>query len=103
MSESILTTTSFDTLAEQKPEDKPKLEQKDESQVLEQERSYLVSEVEYKKLLRKLDIHLLPFISLLYLLSFLDRANIGNARIAGLGVDLHLDGLKYNVNLRYLF
>lgn len=29
------------------------------------------SEVEYKRLLRKLDLHLLPFVSLLYLLSFL--------------------------------
>lgn len=32
------------------------------------------------KLLRKMDIRLLPFLSLLYLLSFLDRSNIGNAR-----------------------
>lgn len=50
-----------------------------------------------KKVLRKMDWHLLPFISLLYLLSFLDRANIGNARIAGMAVDAKLDGLKYNV------
>ncbi|KAF8070071.1 major facilitator superfamily domain-containing protein [Lyophyllum atratum] len=80
---SIITkTTSYeDTLTDEKREDK----------------SLIVSEEEYKKILRKLDIHLLPFVSLLYLLSFLDRANIGNARIAGMAVDAHLDGLKYNV------
>lgn len=34
---------------------------------------------ESKKLLRKIDWNLLPLLSLLYLLSALDRANIGNA------------------------
>jgi hypothetical protein len=34
-----------------------------------------------KKLLRKLDSRLLPWPTLLYLLSFLDRTNIGNAKI----------------------
>ncbi|KAF6740917.1 phthalate transporter [Ephemerocybe angulata] len=43
-----------------------------------------------------MDLHILPFVSVLYLLSFLDRANIGNAKIAGMAHDLHLDGLKYN-------
>lgn len=36
-----------------------------------------------KKLLRKLDWRLIPWIILLYLLSFLDRTNIGNAKILG--------------------
>ncbi|KAF5328609.1 hypothetical protein D9619_011576 [Psilocybe cf. subviscida] len=54
-------------------------------------------ELERKRVIRRLDWHLLPFISFLYLLSFLDRANIGNAKIAGMGHDLHLDGLKYNI------
>ncbi|KAF5335197.1 hypothetical protein D9611_010915 [Ephemerocybe angulata] len=56
-----------------------------------------VDEAAKQRVLRKMDWHLLPFISMLYLLSFLDRANIGNARIAGMAVDAHLDGLKYNV------
>ncbi|KAJ7899091.1 major facilitator superfamily domain-containing protein [Mycena leptocephala] len=47
-------------------------------------------------ILRKLDVHLLPFVSLLYLLSFLDRANIGNAKIAGMAKDAHLTGFRYN-------
>ncbi|KAJ7187887.1 major facilitator superfamily domain-containing protein [Mycena filopes] len=49
------------------------------------------------KILRKLDWHLLPFVSLLYLLSFLDRANIGNAKVAGMAKDAHLTGLRYNI------
>lgn len=43
---------------------------------------------EERKLVRKLDKKLLPFLSLLYLLSFLDRASIGNAKLAGMEEDL---------------
>ena len=51
------------------------------------------------KLLRKMDSHLLPFLALLYLLSFLDRANIGNAKLAGLEKDLNMTGKwDYNVS-----
>ena len=37
-----------------------------------------------KALLRKLDLRLLPGLTFLYLLSFLDRSNVANARIEGL-------------------
>ncbi|EED83486.1 predicted protein [Postia placenta Mad-698-R] len=53
--------------------------------------------VDRRRVLRKLDWHLLPFVSLLYLLSFLDRTNIGNAKVAGLTTDLKLTGLQYNL------
>ncbi|KAF8544935.1 major facilitator superfamily domain-containing protein [Trichophaea hybrida] len=56
-----------------------------------------------KALLRRLDWHLVPFLALLYLLSFLDRSNIGNARLAGLEEDLHMKGLDYNVALAVFF
>jgi hypothetical protein len=36
-----------------------------------------------KKLVRKLDLRLIPWLTVLYLISFLDRANIGNAKIQG--------------------
>jgi hypothetical protein len=36
-----------------------------------------------RKLVRKLDLRLVPWLSLLYLLSFLDRTNIGNAKLQG--------------------
>ncbi|KAG8680665.1 hypothetical protein FRC08_016118 [Ceratobasidium sp. 394] len=50
-----------------------------------------------KRLVRKLDWNLLPLVSLLYLLSFLDRSNIGNARVVGLATDIGLKGLEYNI------
>ena len=45
-----------------------------------------------RKLLAKLDAHLLPMVSILYLLSFLDRSNVANARIEGLITDVHMTG-----------
>ena len=54
-------------------------------------------EKQTKKLVRKLDRHILPVLVILYLLSFLDRTNIGNARLANLERDLDMSGLDYNV------
>ncbi|KAF1954542.1 high-affinity nicotinic acid transporter [Byssothecium circinans] len=56
-----------------------------------------------KKLLRKIDWHIIPFMSLIYLLCFLDRTNIGNARLDHLEQDLNLHGLQYNDCLAILF
>lgn len=39
------------------------------------------SGVDEKKLMRKLDLYLVPWLSFLYLLSFLDRTSIGNAKV----------------------
>ena len=62
--------------------------------------------VDERRLLRKLDWHLIPGLTILLLLSFLDRSNgnsfflfwlyfahpstVGNARIEGLVTDLHM-------------
>ncbi|KAI0049941.1 MFS general substrate transporter [Auriscalpium vulgare] len=62
-----------------------------------------VPSVEAARIWRKLDMQLLPFVSLLYLLSFLDRSNIGNARIAGMSVDLNLIHLRYNTAAAVFF
>lgn len=56
-----------------------------------------------KRLLWKCDIHVLPMISILYMLAFLDRINIGNARIQGLEKDLHMKGHDYNIALLIFF
>ena len=48
------------------------------------------------QVLRKLDRRLTLFLALLYLLSFLDRSNIGNARIAGLDTSLSLSSSQYD-------
>lgn len=45
---------------------------------------------------RKLDRKLVLFLGFLYMLSFLDRSNIGNARIAGLEKDLSLSSSQYD-------
>lgn len=56
-----------------------------------------------KALLRKLDYKLLPALTLLYLLSFLDRSNVGNARIEGLVDDLDMTGNEYLTGLTLFF
>jgi MFS family permease len=50
---------------------------------------------EERRVKHKLDTRLVLFITLLYLVSFLDRSNIGNARLAGLVDDLHLSSNDY--------
>ncbi|GAA5873025.1 hypothetical protein JCM16303_006918 [Sporobolomyces ruberrimus] len=52
-----------------------------------------------KRLLRKLDLILIPPVALIYLFCFIDRANIGNARLAGLEKNLNLKGYDYNILL----
>jgi hypothetical protein len=42
-----------------------------------------LSQPEYKHIIKKLDWAIIPYCSLLYLLSFLDRVNIGQAAVAG--------------------
>ncbi|KAL8794718.1 MAG: hypothetical protein Q9182_007597 [Xanthomendoza sp. 2 TL-2023] len=61
------------------------------------------SGVDPKKVLMKMDLHLIPMLALLYLLSFLDRGNIGNARIEGLVDDLKMTGPQYNWTLTVFF
>lgn len=56
-----------------------------------------------KTVLRKVDYRLVPMLSVLYLVSHLDRANIGNAKIAGLTEDLGLTGIQYNIALSLFF
>jgi sugar phosphate permease len=46
------------------------------------------TESEERKIVRKIDFLLLPILTILYLLSFLDRSNIGNAKIEGLVTDV---------------
>ncbi|KAI4729608.1 MFS general substrate transporter [Aureobasidium sp. EXF-10728] len=52
--------------------------------------------LDINKILKKIDMRLVPMLTVLYLLSFLDRGNIGNAKIEGLAEDLHLTGAEYN-------
>ena len=56
-----------------------------------------------RKLLWKLDLRLIPWLCLLYLISFLDRTNIGNAKLDGLQTSLHITGGQYNACLSIFF
>ncbi|KAM5383789.1 hypothetical protein ACJZ2D_001778 [Fusarium nematophilum] len=49
-----------------------------------------------RRLCMKIDLYIVPTVALLYLFCFIDRANIGNARIAGLEADLGMSGYDYN-------
>ncbi|KAH8429606.1 putative MFS transporter [Aspergillus melleus] len=53
------------------------------------------SMAEEREVVKKFDRKLIPFLALLYMLSFLDRSNIGNAKIAGLMEDLKLTSSQY--------
>lgn len=58
---------------------------------------------EERRLLRKIDMHVVPMMILFYLLSFLDRTNIGNAKIDGLTKDLKLNDYNYRIALTILY
>lgn len=59
--------------------------------------------LDLKAIHRKMDFRIIPLLTVLYLLSFLDRGNIGNANIEGLSVDLNLTGAQYNWCLTAFF
>lgn len=68
-------------------------------QVLDIEASHVVKidpELE-AKLVRKQDLRVLPMVFLMYFFTFLDRTNLGNARIAGMDKDLTLGTYGFNI------
>jgi len=53
---------------------------------------------------RKFDKHIVPWLFGLWLLAFIDRSNIGNAKIDGLAKDLNiLNGNKFNISLAIFY
>ncbi|KAK3989518.1 major facilitator superfamily domain-containing protein [Cladorrhinum sp. PSN332] len=55
------------------------------------------------RLTAKIDLHLIPFVIILYLTAFLDRVNIANARTFGLEEGLGLSSLQFNTALTIFF
>ncbi|KAK4452643.1 major facilitator superfamily domain-containing protein [Podospora aff. communis PSN243] len=51
----------------------------------------------------RIDLYIVPTVSLLYLFCFIDRANIGNAKLAGFEKDLNLTGYDYNALLSIFY
>ncbi|KAI9476612.1 MFS transporter-like protein [Zychaea mexicana] len=56
-----------------------------------------------KRLVRKIDLRVIPWVALLYLMLSLDRNNIGNARLGTLEADLNLQGNDYYTALTIFF
>ena len=56
-----------------------------------------------RKLLYKVDIHLLPFLIIMYLLNYLDRSNLAQARQGTLEEDLNMKGNDYSLAISILF
>lgn len=52
-----------------------------------------------ERIFRKQDYHILPWLFGIWLCAFIDRSNIGNARIDGLTDDLNLRGTMFNIAL----
>ncbi|KAF8911892.1 hypothetical protein CPB85DRAFT_1252873 [Mucidula mucida] len=58
---------------------------------------------EERKLVRKMDWRCMPALIILFILNFIDRGNLSNARLKGLQEDLHLDDTQYSTCLSVLF
>lgn len=56
-----------------------------------------------KKLIWKVDLHLLPFLVIMYTLNFLDRSNLAQARQGSLEKDLNMKGTDFNLATSILF
>lgn len=48
-----------------------------------------------KKIFHKVDARLIPMLAVLYLISHINRANVGNAKIEGRVEDLEMTGVQY--------
>ncbi|KAE8447772.1 hypothetical protein EG329_010166 [Mollisiaceae sp. DMI_Dod_QoI] len=66
---------------------------------IEQSSIVTVDPAAEKSYVRKLDLRLLPFLSLMYFCNSLDRGNISNAETDGLSKDLHFVGQEYSLLL----
>ena len=56
-----------------------------------------------RRIVRKVDVHLLVLCVCINIFNFIDRSNIGNARILGMQQDLRLTGTKYNIAVMCAF
>ncbi|KAF5018232.1 hypothetical protein F66182_9795 [Fusarium sp. NRRL 66182] len=56
-----------------------------------------------RKLMTRIDLHVIPFLCIMYLLAFLDRVNIANADVFGLSEELNLEKTEYNTALVVFF
>ncbi|KAK8139445.1 hypothetical protein PG984_002825 [Apiospora sp. TS-2023a] len=68
------------------------------------EQQHVIDPDAERRLLRKLDFTVYPILFIVYMMSFLDRINISNAKIQGMAHDLELDeGNRFNIALFIYF
>ncbi|KAF2155469.1 MFS general substrate transporter [Myriangium duriaei CBS 260.36] len=60
------------------------------------QQAVLLSPSEERKLVRKIDLHIIPVMFVLYLLQYLDKTSMGYAAIIGVIADTHLNGVEYS-------
>ncbi|KAG7735187.1 hypothetical protein KL948_000753 [Ogataea haglerorum] len=71
--------------------------------LLELEEHYSAHAQEKRRMLTKIDLRLLPYLSLCYLWCTLDRSNAGNAKLFGFLTDTKMTGEQFNLALTCLF
>ncbi|ETN44778.1 uncharacterized protein HMPREF1541_09653 [Cyphellophora europaea CBS 101466] len=64
---------------------------------------YVEGTVEEKKLVTKIDYHLIPILWAMYVFNYLDRTNIGNAKVGGMETDLDLSSSDYSLIVSIFF
>ncbi|KHN94231.1 Major facilitator superfamily domain, general substrate transporter [Metarhizium album ARSEF 1941] len=74
-----------------------------EPELAEALRRYVPHSADERRLVRKIDLFLMPTLWVMYILNYVDRTNIGNAKIAGMAVDLDLDDDRYAWALSVFF
>ncbi|KAG7742401.1 hypothetical protein KL923_000016 [Ogataea haglerorum] len=71
--------------------------------LLELEEHYSAHAQEKRRMLTKIDLRLLPYLSLCYLWCTLDKSNAGNAKLFGFLTDTKMTGEQFNLALTCLF
>ncbi|TFK36835.1 MFS general substrate transporter [Crucibulum laeve] len=61
------------------------------------------SAVNERRLMRRIDLHVIPWLAVLYLLNFLDRGSIGNAKLYRLEQELRINDNQYLLALTVFF
>ncbi|PGH10718.1 hypothetical protein AJ79_05309 [Helicocarpus griseus UAMH5409] len=86
------------TIEENCPSDPEKLEKGNRSV------SYGIDEAHQKRVIRRIDLRLLPILGLMYSISLVDRTNLGLALVAGMQTDLGLAiGDRYTIIVMVFF
>ncbi|KAJ4144718.1 hypothetical protein LMH87_003590 [Akanthomyces muscarius] len=73
----------------------------EESEMAAELSNFVPGSPEEKRLVRKIDLYLMPILWIKYVFNYIDRTNIGNAKIAGMQHDLNLtdDGYAWVLSI----